>query len=386
MNEPHPSARRIVNHVRGTAERTLFDPAARDHITEPYIKLRETCKEYRFLFEGVCAQPLDECKWILFWDTWRVGVDRPAERLVSLVKARLGGESYRDLFREATRANLYDRLVLLMFEPPCVFPRNYDMRLHQYFKIIFTWDPTLVDGKKYHRIYVPNPTSFPPVQAVPFSEKKLLVDISAYKFSGHPRELYSERRRVVRFFERHYPDQFDLYGEGWNPTLTGYLWRKLRDHRVRREFFPSYRGPVGHKWDIYPRYKFGVCYENILDQPGYVSIKIFDCMRAGCVPIYLGAPDIRDYVDTDAFIDRRAFRSLEQLGKHIAAMGKQEYEAYVAAGQRYLRSDRFRPFLADNFVDTIMTVLDLVPRHRPRTELAGARAESEVRTADKFLR
>lgn len=378
MNEPHFDARYIVNHVRGSAERTLFDPVARDNITEPYIRLRAKCAEYGYRFEGVHKQPLTECKWIVFWDTWRVGMDRPLERLVNVVKATIRSEAPRELFREAVRANLQDRMVLVMFEPPCVFPRNYDRALHEHFRMILTWDPTLVDGRRYHRIYVPNPTSFQPVQAVPFSQKKLLVDVSAYKFSNHPRELYTERRRVVRFFEQHYPDQFDLYGEDWNPTLKDYLWRRLRSRLVRWESFPSYRGPVRHKWDVYPRYKFGICYENMLDQPGYVSIKIFDCMRAGCVPIYLGAPDINDYVDPGAFIDRRQFRSIDELAKYIAGMRPAEYDAFVAAGRRYLQSERFRPFLAEHFVETMVTVLGLTPQGARTTGLLSpARTERE---------
>lgn len=353
--------RYIVNHIAGSADRVLFDPLARDNCTEPYIKLRQRCAEYGYAFEGVCDQPLEACRWIVFWDTWGVGLENSAKRLLHRLKARVSREPFRDLFREATRAGVQDRLALFMFEPPSVFPRNYDRELHQAFRIIFTWDPTLADGQKYHRIYLPNPTAYPEMPLVPFPERKLVVDISGYKFSDHERELFTERRRLVRFFEEYCPDQFDLYGEGWNLSALQYLWRRLRDRNVRREFFPSYRNPVRNKWDVYPRYKFGICYENIRDQPGYVSLKIFDCMRAGCVPIYLGAPDITDYVDREAFVDRRAFESNKDLAQFMAAMGPGEHSRYVEAGQRFLRSPRFQPFLSEYFVETVVRVLGLGP-------------------------
>jgi len=349
----------IVNHVRGTAERTLLDPGARDNITEPYIKLQRRCAEYGYAFQGVSHRRLDECKWIVFWDAWDVGIQRGPDRAIRRLKAKLRGESSRDVFAEALNAHLQDRMVLVMFEPPSVCSRNFDTTLHQHFKVVLTWDPTFVDGGRYHRIYIPNPTDFPCVTMAPFSQRKLLVDISGYKFSSHERELYTERRRLVRFFEQHYPSDFDLYGEDWNLSLRKYLARRVRDRRVRWEFYPSYRGTVRHKWEIYPRYKFGVCYENVLDQPGYVSIKIFDCMRAGCVPIYLGAPDIATYVDAEAFIDRRNFQSHEELAEYMAGMSEREHTGYLEAGKRYLASERFKPFLSEHFVDTVVHVLGL---------------------------
>ena len=350
--------RHIINHVAGSAERALFDSAARDNCTEPYMMLRDKFAEQGYLFEGVSDQPLADCRWVVFWDTWGVAIEGPYGRLIHQLKARLGKGPTRDLFREAMRAGLSERVVLFMFEPPSVYPRNYDLRLHQHFHIIFTWDPALVDGRKYHRIYLPNPVTFPTVSSVPFPERKLLVDISGYKFSAHPRELFTARRQLVRFFTRYCPEEFDLYGEGWNMTLRQYLWRRLRDRNVRREFFPAYRGPVRHKWDVYPQYKFGVCYENIVDQPGYVSLKIFDCMRAGCVPIYLGAPDIATYVDRDAFVDRRTFRSNDDLARFISGMSESEHARYRQAAREYLHSDRFKPFLAEHFVDTVTTALE----------------------------
>lgn len=42
-------------------------------------------------------------------------------------------------------------------------------------------------------------------------------------------------------------------------------------------------------------FRFALCFENCVF-PGYVTEKVFDCFLSGCVPIYLGAPDITDFI------------------------------------------------------------------------------------------
>lgn len=52
-------------------------------------------------------------------------------------------------------------------------------------------------------------------------------------------------------------------------------------------------------------YKFALVVENSLEED-YVSEKVFDAWEAGAVPLYLGAPNIEDYVPgPNAFIDLR---------------------------------------------------------------------------------
>ena len=182
---------------------------------------------------------------------------------------------------------------------------------------------------------------------IPPDRRKLLVNVSSNKFSSHPKELYTARRRTIRYFEKHHPDQFDLYGTGWNQP------------NAEQASYLSYRGIVKHKWDVFPRYRFGLCYENMRDAPGYVTEKIFDCMRAGCVPIYWGAPNIPDFVDAEAFIDRRTFTSDAELAERLLAITEREYGHYRRAIQQYLHSDRVKAFLPEAFADNLIRVLSL---------------------------
>lgn len=59
--------------------------------------------------------------------------------------------------------------------------------------------------------------------------------------------------------------------------------------------------------------QFCVCYENTKDVRGYVSEKIFDCFKAGVVPVYLGASNICEYVPKSSFVDRRDFASDQEV-------------------------------------------------------------------------
>ncbi len=52
-------------------------------------------------------------------------------------------------------------------------------------------------------------------------QERFCALVAANKRSSHRAELYSERRRAIRWFERHHPEQFDLYGVGWNRPLLG---------------------------------------------------------------------------------------------------------------------------------------------------------------------
>jgi len=351
MLQNNSRSRYILNQVYGSADEILFNPCSRDNCTEPYIKLKKRCEDLGFVFEGTKNQKLEDCNWLFFWDCSSL---RPMNR----IKAKVRGYSPRNLYQEAKTAGMQDKMVLFLFEPPSVCAENYNLTLHKDFSIIFTWDPTLVDDKKYFKIFLPSPTDFPKVDDVPFSKKKLMVNISSYKFSSHPRELYSEIRRTIRFFEEHYPDEFDLYGLFWNMNLKERLMHWRTKIQLRREYFPSYRGVAGNKWTIYPKYKFALCYEN-MSQPGNVSLKILDCLRSGCVPVYLGAPDITYYVDKKAFIDRQEFKSIESMGKYLSCVDEKEYQKYIDAGKVYQESERFRLFLSENFVDTIFHTLKI---------------------------
>ena len=252
-------------------------------------------------------------------------------------------------------------LYAILFESPIVKPNNYTKENHTYFKKIFTWADELVDNKKYFKIqYSHNiPTEFN------FSlekKEKLCTIISSNKNEHHPKELYSERIKAIRWFENNHPENFDLYGKGWDRyhfegTFLGIKIARLNRlkflTKLLRPYYSSYRGSIKSKKETYQKYKFAICYENT-QYNGYITEKIFDCFLGGCVPIYLGAQNITDHIPANTFIDKRKFDTYEKLYDYIINMPEKEYLNYLNAIKNFLKNDKAYPFSAEYFANTII--------------------------------
>lgn len=336
---------RILIEFPGLGEGRLFNPHTRDGVTEPFIYLRDRLRDLGFELRTADDEPVADVVQVWFWDipaTHRQrGVGRAAQRLLERFRGK------RDLLGECLRGGLSDRLALFIGEPPVVRPLNWDTRAHDAFSRIMTWSDDLADGRRYHKYRFPLPARYPRLEPSPFAKRRLLVNISANKHSTHPDELYSARLATIRYFDRVHLSQFSLFGPGWDPSL-------LRGRRFR-----SYGGTVRHKWEVYHQFRFALAYENMRNAPGYVTEKIFDCLRAGTVPVYWGAPNVSAYVDPDAFIDRTTFASDAELARFLIGMSESDYDRYREAADDYLRSTHFAAFLPPAFADTVVHALQL---------------------------
>jgi len=308
-----------------------------------WIYLQNRLQDLGYELVTADKKALDKCEWVFFYDASSVFPYYGLRGSAAKLKAKfLGKPQKRNLYQECLNRGMANRIVLFLWEPESVLPFNWADKLHKMFPIIFTWHDRYIDNKKFFKIYWPQARIFKEVPKIKFDEKKLLINISMNKSSAHPRELYSKRLNSIRYFEQNQPENFDLYGVGWERTL-----------------FPSYRGTVLNKWDVLPKYKFSLCYENIYDEPGWITEKIFDCFRSNCVPIYWGASNITDYVDHNTFIDRRNFRNDKELEDYIMNMSEQDYNQILESIYNFLKSERFSKFLPFNFAETIINTLKL---------------------------
>jgi len=347
---------KILIHAPSLPGNGVFNTEARDSYFQPFIYLKEKLRPLGYTLEMSDGLSLQDCAWVWFFDADSVSIKRGlVAQCKNLVKTTIKMPQLRDLYRECLAAGMEKRITLFLWEAPAVSPGNWDPKLHKLFPLIFTWHDNYVDGRKFIKIHGPQTHQFPCVPNISFLDKKLLVNISMNKFSRHPRELYSARRAAIRYFEQNQPENFDLYGVGWNQP-TNFLEKLLP---FTCQVYPSYRGVIINKWDVLPQYRFSLCYENIHDEPGYVTEKIFDCMRAGCVPIYWGASNITDYVDADAFVDRHKFKSNEELERYLLDIKEKDYVRFQEAIQDYLQSELFAKFLPPSFADTIIGALGI---------------------------
>lgn len=76
-------------------------------------------------------------------------------------------------------------------------------------------------------------------------------------------------------------------------------------------------------------YRYSIAIENS-SLPSYLTEKFYDCILAGCVPIYFGAPDVGDYFPSDSFISL-PIDDLEKTSQLIASLSDSDYEKRIPA-------------------------------------------------------
>lgn len=294
-------------------------PLNRDNVQRPWIVLKE-----EFERRGV------ECHTADLLLTGRVCGDEN-------IYVSIGQREYWPLLK--TRPNV--RLAAyFQLEPPVVDPAGYKMlpKMHKAFERVYTHEPSLFGGTKFY---------WPQVRdgVIPerFSPRKRLVMINSNKaphveFNGTG-ELYSERLRALKVLG----DRIDLYGFGWERGANCPL----------PEGFVTNYGSVADKFATLKQYDFAMCLEN-QQLPGYVTEKIFECLFTGTVPIYLGAPDIADYVFPGCFIDLRNFDGYEELAAYLEHADPEVYRRNTV---KYFASPEWEVFTSQYFAQSVVSTV-----------------------------
>jgi hypothetical protein len=244
------------------------------------------------------------------------------------------------------------KIVLIIFESKLHSPENHFKGLSGVCDRILTWNDELCCNKNFEKYLLPLPYEWPKVELTSFSEKKMLVNISANKYSRRFSEFYSKRREMILNAEKYFNDDFELYGFDWNKPVT-FLQKKIPSILP---FYKSYKGIVKDKSVVFSRFKFGLIYENS-SVDGYITEKIFDCLRSNCVPVYLGASNIKDYIPSNVYIDCSNFKNSLELFKHLDSIGELRYNKYLNDISIYLQSEKFKLNLSPNFAQKLVSVI-----------------------------
>lgn len=269
---------------------------------------------------------------------------------------------------------------LILYETPLTVPRNADYSYLNKFDGIFTWNKEYLkngfsDGEgrtisanRFIEIFHPNPipsecnSCF---ESPGFSQREdfiCLIGSNRHANSFDDRELYSERVSAIRWFEKNAPGKLKLYGNGWKVPQKRlgslgkmrYRLEKIYPWLMSKPVFPSYQGPAKSKHEVLTKTKYCICFENAKNIPGYITEKIFDCLFAGCIPIYLGDADIAQVIPDSCFIDFRKFSNYRDLYQYISNMSPEYFANYQQAAIQFLKSSRFTPFRSEYFAKCIV--------------------------------
>ncbi|MFG6486784.1 glycosyltransferase family 10 domain-containing protein [Roseateles sp. BYS78W] len=257
----------------------------------------------------------------------------------------------------------------ILLEPPLVAPWMYRAlpELANTFEQVFLHN-TLGDG--YEIAGVPRPRLAKLHWPQPYADasephwsrtdrqSKLVVIAGLHNPRRRKPEFYSSRIEAVGALEP--LGAVDLYGRGWERWWT----RQAASPAYwlhRRAIRSTYRGSCASKMDTLSQYRFSLCFEN-MPMLGYVTEKIFDCLYAGTVPVYLGAPDISTLIPPQAYIDMRDFGSNDYaaMWASVSAMTDAEWQRRREAGRDFLRTAG-KTLYHDSLVNIVATSIDGLP-------------------------
>jgi len=238
-----------------------------------------------------------------------------------------------------------------IFEPPIVDPSIYQAlpRLTTIFEEVYIrnthGDGYALDGvdqSKLRRLSWPQPFDH---VLTPFWEneerkKKIVVINGNHKPAIRQGELYSKRIEAMAAMSRQ--GMVDLYGRGWSRWFSrSSMWMPYWSNR--KQLMSIYKGPCESKFEVLSSYEFCLCFEN-MDMDGYMTEKLFDCLYAGCIPIYYGDPNIADYIDSEIYLDFRNFNGWDDLVSYVMSMSKEDVKAMRDKGKEFLESESMAPF------------------------------------------
>jgi alpha(1,3/1,4) fucosyltransferase len=233
------------------------------------------------------------------------------------------------------------RTIAVLYEPDNIIPNNYEKEFLVSCEKVLTWDDRIVDNEKFiksnftaelQNAIMPTPDEV----FKNYHTRKLLCLMNTHKQSSHPNSLYGKRAVAIRFFSQ-YPNDFDLWGRNW--------------HHLN---LPTYKGATNDKLKTLANYKFCLAYENCDHAYGYISEKMLDCFMVGVVPVYWGAPNVREHIPPECFVDVKDFKSYEELYEYLVNMPSYEYMNYINAINKFIASPDAEQFYNAHFVDTLL--------------------------------
>ncbi|QWD91099.1 glycosyltransferase family 10 domain-containing protein [Polynucleobacter sp. MWH-Braz-FAM2G] len=252
---------------------------------------------------------------------------------------------------------------VIALESEYIHPLNADPTLIARCTTIFTYRDDVVDGVKFQSIRFAQQLR-PPLRR-PWVGRKFACMVSGNKASSHPNELYSRRLELIRWYDKHHQDMFDLFGTDWEvPAPSNLCMRVVRRLPVLKNLMAPklrvYRGTISQKLDTLAGYRFNFCYENFNSPEGWITEKIFDAMFAGCVPIYWGPNNISYHIPASCYIDASKLSEPQAIHEQLMSLDDAQCNGIIESIESYLRSDLAAKFSVETFVKKVVQRLQMV--------------------------
>lgn len=251
---------------------------------------------------------------------------------------------------------------LIMLESPNIRPDNFKDENIKIFEKIFTWSDDLIKLNPHKYIKINYSCRWPEYiepDAVQRSNK--IIVIASNKVSSFRNELYSERLNFIREYQK--KNDIELYGKGWNSRTYGnkylnFLQKKIPTISNLTWNPPAcYKGEAKSKRELLQKNRISLCFENVYGYSGYITEKILDSLRYGCVPIYKGASNIKNYIPYNCFIDASNYSNMKELSSDITKLHIDQILEHQRAINDFLKSDYINMFKTHTFSETILNEL-----------------------------
>ena len=256
---------------------------------------------------------------------------------------------------------------LYAYEDPLVKPKHGNRKVLQKYRKVFTSNQQLIDHDRFIPLDFPNRLSV--TCFTPIAERQhhcVLMAANKALLQPHPRNLHWMRLEAIRHMERHYAEQFTLWGPGWDkpavkPGVLGRAIKRLQKWKNRiitpPVYFPNWRGTVYDKAQVLNDAKLSIVIENVRGSPGYLTEKIFDSMISGCIPIFCGNEEAHKVIPPECMINIDNFPGVGAAIDFAMNLSDDELQRYQNHIRNFVNSPAVRRFDNEHFIKTIVDTI-----------------------------